>query len=122
MNSEYLEKADENLHAAQLCFEQNLCNACTNRIYYAVLHAAIAALARKGIKYDRIDHKCVQSDFSEKLIARQKVYPAKYKSYLPDMQMVRNIADYTDKKISRKQARLWLTRAEDMIGLIKKGF
>jgi len=120
MTTEFLNKAHENLRAAQLCFEQSLYNACVNRIYYAALHAAIAALEAKGIKRDKIDHKWVQSDFSEKLITRQKVYAAKFKSYLPDMQIVRNIADYTDKQVSKKQAHLWLSRLQELVAAIEK--
>ena len=118
MISEFLEKAHENLRAAQMCFEHGLYNACANRMYYASLHAAIAALERQHIKREKIDHKCIQADFSEKLITRQKVYPAKFKSYLPDMQMVRNIADYTDTRVSKKQANLWLTRAKEFVDIV----
>ena len=38
---EFLTKAQENLKAAQLCFDHELYNACANRIYYAALHAAV---------------------------------------------------------------------------------
>ena len=119
MRSEFLEKAHENLQAAQLCFDHALYNACANRTYYASLHAAIAALEHKRITREKIDHKCIQADFSEKLITRQKVYPAKFKSYLPDMQMVRNIADYTDTHVSKKQAHLWLSRAKELIDAVE---
>lgn len=64
MDIEFLQKAQENLKAAQLCFEHGLYNACANRMYYAVLHAAVAAIAAQGIRQDNIDHKQVQSDFN----------------------------------------------------------
>ncbi len=48
MKTEFLAKAEENLTAAQVCFENGLFNACANRAYYAALHAAVAALAHKG--------------------------------------------------------------------------
>ena len=118
MSSEFLAKAHENLQAAQICFDHGLYNACANRTYYASLQAAIAALEHKNIRREKIDHKCIQADFSEKLITRQKVYPAKFESYLPDMQMVRNIADYTDTHVSKRQAHLWLTRAKELIDMV----
>jgi hypothetical protein len=65
------------------------------------LQAAIAALARHGIRRDKIDHGQVQADFSGELIKRRKIYPAKLKSYLPDMQLVRNQEDYGAEQISR---------------------
>jgi len=120
MKTEFLTKAEENLTAAQVCFENGLYNACANRAYYAALHAAVAALAHRGIKRDKIDHGQVQADFSGELIKRRKVYPAKFKSYLSDMQLVRNQADYAAKQISRKVARLWLLKSEEILGLIVK--
>jgi uncharacterized protein (UPF0332 family) len=117
---EFLNKAKENLTAAQVCFDNGLFNACANRAYYAALQAAISALAHRGIKRDKIDHGQVQADFSSELINRRKIYPAKLKSYLSDMQLVRNQADYSAKQISRKVAHLRLSKSEEMLGLIGK--
>jgi uncharacterized protein (UPF0332 family) len=120
MKTEFLAKAEENLRAAQICFDNGLYNACANRVYYAALQAAIAALAHKGIHRDKIDHGQVQADFSSELINRRKIYPAKLKSYLPDMQLVRNQADYTGETISRKMALRWVSKAEEFFEHIKK--
>jgi len=98
---EFLNKAKENLTAAQVCFDNGLFNACANRAYYAALQAAIAALAHRGIKRDKIDHGQVQADFSRELINRRKIYPSKFKSYLPDIQFVRNQADYSGENVSK---------------------
>jgi len=62
----------------------------------------------------------VQADFSGELIKRRKIYPAKLKSYLYDMQLVRNKADYSDENISRQRADKWLSRIKEMIELIEK--
>ncbi len=75
MKTEFLAKAEENLTAAHICFENGLYNACANRAYYAALHAAVAALAHRGIRRDKISHGQVQADFSGELIKRRKVYP-----------------------------------------------
>ncbi len=120
MKNEFLAKAEENLTAAQVCFDNGLYNACANRTYYAALHAAIAALAHIGIKRDKIDHGQVQADFSNELINRRKVYPAKMKSYLPDMQIVRNKADYSGDNITQQRAGRWLVRIKELIGSIEK--
>jgi len=61
----------------------------------------------------------VQADFSGELIKRRKIYPAKLKSYLYDMQLVRNKADYSDENISRQRADKWLSRIKEMIELIE---
>ncbi len=68
------------------------------------MQAATAALAHKGIRRDKINHGQVQADFSGELIKRRKIYPAKFRSYLYDMQLVRNKADYSADNISRKRA------------------
>ena len=41
-------KSDENIKAAQLCFDNGFYNACANRAYYAMFHAAVAILIVKG--------------------------------------------------------------------------
>jgi hypothetical protein len=84
------------------------------------LHAAVAALAHRGIKRDKIDHGQVQADFSGELIHRRKIYPAKFKSHLYDMQLVRNKADYSGDNITRQRAGKWFARIKELIELIEK--
>ncbi|QTA83732.1 HEPN domain-containing protein [Desulfonema limicola] len=120
MKTGFLSKAKANIEAAQICFENGFYDACANRAYYAALQAAISALADKGFNRSKADHKQIQADFSEKLIKRKKVYPAKLKSYLMDMQGVRNQADYTDEGISKNLANQQISKAAQMIGLIEK--
>jgi len=117
---EFLNKAEENLTAAKVCFDNRLFNACANRAHYAALHAAIAALAHRGIRRDKIDHGQVQADFSNELINRRKIYPSEMKSYLPDMQMIRNMADYSGDNITQQRAGRWFAGIKELIGLIKK--
>ncbi|OQX19474.1 MAG: hypothetical protein BWK80_36795 [Desulfobacteraceae bacterium IS3] len=120
MKTEFLAKAQENLTAARICFDNGLYNACANRAYYAALHAVVAALAHRGIKRDKIDHGQVQADFSGELINRRKIYPAKLKSYLPDIQFIRNKADYTDGNVGKKLVCQLLSKVREMFGLIEK--
>jgi len=103
-----------------LCFDNGLYNACANRAYYSALQAAVAALAHRGIKRDGIDHKWVQADFSGRLIRRQKAYPGRLKSYLSDMQFVRDKADCTNENVSRKIAGRWLSKLKELLELIEK--
>ncbi len=120
MKTEFFNKATANLTVARMCFDNGFYDACANRVYYAVFHAAIAALADKGIDRDKIDHKQVQADFSEKLIKRQKIYPSKLKSYLMDIQGVRNQADYSHESVSKYLAFQQIRKADEMILLIGK--
>ena len=116
----FLDKARENLKAAELCAAQELYNACANRIYYAALHAAIAALAQRGIRIEKIDHKLVQSEFNGKFIYRQKAYPAKFRTYLPDMQALRNLGDYTSDNVSKTRASQQLAHLREMLQQIEQ--
>ena len=120
MKYEFMDKAKENLAAAEICFENRLYNASANRAYYAAYHAAISALADRGIKKEKLDHKWVQAEFSGRLIKRSKVYPAKVKSFLMDMQNIRNDADYEMHKVGKNAARKQLAMAREIIILVVK--
>ena len=120
MKYEFMDKAKENLAAAEICFENRLYNASANRAYYAAFHSAISALAGRGIKREKLNHKWVQAEFNSQLISRRKVYSGKLKPYLMKMQTVRNEADYDSQKISKKVARRQLSRAREILNMIRK--
>jgi len=120
VSRDFLEKARENLSAAETCFEKGLYNACANRAYFAAFQAAVSALASQGIKRDRIDHKWVQAEFSGRLIKKRKIYPGRVKSHLADMQTVRNEADYEIQKVTGKVARKQLAGAREILTLVEK--
>ncbi|MBF0099343.1 MAG: HEPN domain-containing protein [Desulfobacterales bacterium] len=120
MKFDFFNKAKNNLNAAQLCFDNALYDASANRAYYAAFQAAIAVLLHKGIKRDKIDHKLVQADFSEKLIKRQKIFPNRLKSYLLEMQSVRDQADYKHENVSKQEAFRQIRKAEEMLNLIEQ--
>jgi len=115
---EFMEKARDNLNAAQLCLENGFLNASANRAYYAAFHSAVAILAHKGFRKDRIDHEWVQAQFNAKLIRGKKVFPAKIRSYLSDMQAIRNIADYGEIDVGKKVALKQIAKAAEIVGLI----
>ncbi len=120
MKEELLNKAKENLEAAQNCLDSGFYNVCASRTYYAAFQAAIVALADKGIKSDKNSHKWVQAAFSEELVRKRKIYPGKLKSYLMDMQIVRNQADYTRRQISKKIASRQLAKAKEFVEAVEK--
>lgn len=118
--SEYLEKAKENLEIVHMGFEKSCYNASASRAYFAGFHAAIAVLLEKKLPRGKFDHKWVQAEFGEKLIKRQKVFPNQYRSYLIEMQLLRNAADYDEESVSRKGAAKQLRKAEDFVKIIKR--
>ena len=120
MKNEFLIKAKENISAAEILFENQLYNASANRAYYAAFQAAIAALADLGIETGRISHESIQANFAVELIQRRKIYPNHLKSYLMDLQSVRNDADYKLKSISKKVASRQLRKAKEFIDKIER--
>lgn len=100
----YLNKAQENIAIARIGFDRTCYNASASRAYFAGFHASIAILLQKNFRREKFDHKWVQAEFSEKLIKRQKIFPNKFKSYLIEMQLLRNVADYDGDPVSQKAA------------------
>ena len=119
---EWLAKAKENLTAAELCLQHGLRNASVNRAYYAMFHAAIAALIHHGISKsgEMWKHEFVQAEFSRALIQRRKVFPSHLKGYLPEAIEQRQVADYDAKPISERIARRVLQLAQEFLSQIKE--
>lgn len=113
-------KAQENIEAAEILFENQKYNASANRAYYAAFHAAIAALTNAGIPIDRISHESLQAKFNGELIRKRKVYPSRFKSYLLDLQSVRLAADYKSIFVSKKVAARQNKKAREYFEAIQK--
>lgn len=102
----FLDKAQEALKAAELLLDQGCFNSAANRSYYAVFHAARAALiaARLGTPQQKWSHLAIQGQFNL-LTRRRKVYPAHMNSDLPRLRSVREVADYDSELVNSKAAR-----------------
>ena len=123
MKYEFFTKAQENIKAAELLFENGLYNASANRAYYAVFHAAIAALAAVGINVDvgdRSSHQTTHSNFATELIQRRKMYSNHLKSYLIELQTIRNRADYRSESISKAVASKQVKRAQEFVESVRR--
>jgi uncharacterized protein (UPF0332 family) len=120
LKQEFLNKAKENLKIARLSFDNECYNASANRAYFAAFQAAVAAFSAQGIHSGKNEHAWVQSEFNLRLIKRRKVYPAKLKAYLLDMQQARNKADYSEKDVGKNASRKQLSCAAEMIDAIEK--
>lgn len=113
MNESFLERAKENLDAAQILFERERFNASANRAYYAAFHAALAALFGHGFT-PNTDHKVVQAMFSGELINRRKLVHSRFKGYLQELQDIRNDADYKN-GVSKSLARTQLKKSTEFV-------
>ena len=105
MKDIFLQKAIENLKAAEVLFELDLFNASANRAYYAVFHVATFYLLLKGFS-PSISHRNVLSMFVNEFINKKKIFPLKFKNIFYKLQIERNNADYgisISKSVSKKQ-------------------
>jgi len=119
---DWLAKATENLTAANLCLQHGLRNASVNRAYYAMFHAAIAALIHYGIPKsgEMWKHDFVQSEFSRALIQRRKVFPGSLKDALSKAIEQRQLADYDPEPVSERVARHMLQLAHGFVHQVKE--
>ena len=124
MNSiqDWQTKADQDVRAAELCFEQALYDVCVSRCYYAMFHVAIAALIRHNIppRRDQWGHDYVQSQVAEQLIKRRKVLPATLARELLDAINERQKADYKPYPIGRQVADRRLRKASSFVNVVKE--
>lgn len=118
MIEEFLAKAQENLEDAEAALQSGRYNASANRAYYAAFQAAIAALASEHIRNDKNPHSWVQSQFSERLIKARKYYPSRLASYLPDMQRIRDNADYKTTMLNKKTAKDQYQKSKELLSFI----
>jgi len=118
----FLIKAQKSLAGAESEFNNGRYNNCANRCYYACFQAAIHALLGKRVrprgKQGRWEHGFVQSEFADKLINRQKVYPADLSDVLMCTMTSRHIADYSEDFLTQKEAARNLDRARRFVGAI----
>ncbi len=115
-------KARQNLTVAEWCYQQGHYDACCNRAYYAMYHAAIAVLAQEGVtpSQSQIDHGWVQGQFVTYFCNRQKIFP-RLKNYLLDAQTRRNQADYRPEKLNQRKASQQLRWANEFVhALLRK--
>ncbi|MBI5428645.1 MAG: HEPN domain-containing protein [Nitrospinae bacterium] len=86
-----LRRAEKSLRAARLLFQEGLLEDALSRTYYAVLHAARAALLTEGIRVK--SHKSVRRLFGQHLIKTGRL-DSQYAAILAEEQDDRYLADY----------------------------
>lgn len=86
-----LARADKALLAAKTLLENHLYEDCVSRTYYAVLHAAKAALIKAGVDAD--SHQAVRRMFGLHLVKTEKI-EKHFAEILTAQQEDREIGDY----------------------------
>lgn len=112
-----LRLAGEELHAAQLLMNNAVYRKAVSSSYYAVLYAADAALATKGIIPH--SHEGTHSLFGYHFIRTGEI-DAKFKGLVKRAKDARMEADYgRDAVFTRQDAEYWLTRAKEFVAAIE---
>jgi uncharacterized protein (UPF0332 family) len=86
-----LQKAQENIRAAQLLRQEGLYNIAISRAYYAMFYLAEAYLIGENLSFSK--HSAVISKFGE-TFARTGRVPVEFHRYLIQAQQSRTTADY----------------------------
>ncbi len=111
--SVFSEKSGESMSSARACFEMEYYNSCVNRAYYGMFQIAVAILFKSGYrpKSKKLGHDWVQAEFTRVFVRRKKRFP-RLKNFLNEVQKLRDVADYSSEKISRKKAGRVLDKAK----------
>lgn len=112
------ERAEKSLKSAQVLLKDNLLEDAISRAYYAILHAAKAALLVESINVE--SHRAVRRLFGQHLIQTGKIN-VKYSIILAEEQDDRYLADY-DVVFSpeKEQCQKRVEDAENFLGAIKE--
>ena len=119
---DYLQKALANLHAAEVCYRENLPDPAVSRAYYGIFHAAIAALLQlteyraEGASWD---HAEVQAEFNRRLVVRKKLFPTELGRMPSDLINHCHVADYRSHSVGRKVAGRCLEKARRFVTAVE---
>lgn len=113
-----LNRAKKALLAAKILIEKDLFEDCVSRAYYAVLHAAKAALALSEVEVDT--HDGVRSMFGLHLVKTGKI-EREFAKILTAEHEDREIGDYEiDIEIEEERARQRVSEAEKFVHRIEQ--
>ncbi len=115
-----LDRAEESLQAAELCWREALVNSAASRAYYTMFQAARVALETAGFSSQEWSHSGLQATFTAELIHRRKIYPAVFRDYLSAGLQTRQAADYSDSGVSRRVTHRLLRRAAAVLTAVEK--
>ena len=79
-------------------------------------------MLKEGIRgtKDEWPHKFVHSSFAGQLINRRRRYPPTLRNTLPDLQILRNRADYTTDAITQVEANRGFRRCRDFVEAVRQ--
>jgi len=114
----HLQSADLFLRESEHLFSGGFSNGTIGRAYYAMFHAATAALLAKDI--ERTSHHAIISAFGE-FIAKPGLLDGKFHKYIREAFTLRNDCDYLAPfEADDSQASTTLQRAKDFVDACRK--
>jgi len=114
----HLQSADMFLKESEHLFSGGFNNGTVGRAYYAMFHAATAALLTKDI--ERTSHHAIISAFGE-FIAKPGILDEKFHKYIREAFTLRNDCDYLAPfEAEKSQASTTLERAKEFVETCKK--
>lgn len=113
-----LDRAKEDLDAAQLLFKAGDYRIANNRAYYAIFHAMRAVLVFDN--FDSSKHSGVIAEFRRKYI-KEGIFPVEISKMIGSAFTIRNASDYDDMFLaSRKETEDQLQNASYIIQLVSE--
>lgn len=117
-SQQLLQKARENLRAAELLRREGFCDICASRCYYAVFYAAEALLWSKSLAFS--SHGAVSGAFGREF-ARTGLVDRKFHRYLLEAFQTRQDSDYESVAgITETQAAHSLREATEFIEMAER--
>ena len=116
----HLESAENSLKESEHLFSGGFHNGTIGRAYYAMFHAATAALLAQEI--ERTSHHAIISAFGE-FITNPGLLDNKFHKYIIEAFILRNDCDYLAPfKAEESQAETTLQRARELVDACKRLF
>ena len=113
-----LERAKEDLKAAELLYKNDSFLAANNRAYYAIFRAIRAVLALERVDFKR--HKDVLAYFNQHYIKTEK-FPKIISKKISQASKVREDSDYDDEFIpTDEETKIQIDTARELIELVDK--
>ena len=113
-----LERAKEDLKAAELLYKNDSFLAANNRAYYAIFRAIRAVLALERVDFKR--HKDVIGYFNHHYV-KTEIFPKMISKKIGQASKVREDSDYDDEYIQNEEkTKIQIDTAREVIELVEK--
>lgn len=111
-------RAKEDLEAANALYNLKLYKSANNRAYYSIFHSIRAVLALEPIDFKK--HKDVQAYFNKNYINRE-IFPKTMGRRIANARKIREDSDYDDEFLAEKgETYKQIETAEELIELVEK--